>query len=192
MFLLKNWPVHAILFQKQCGKWTWDQVKQWNQGLIQSIQENQIVHTTSEPAFVDLEQHVDLIILLTGNWYELCNEFGQNVVINLFCVYVLDIVDTWTQLLGFSIYSFNSTPIYTNFLGDGSNRQLKLKLRGFDVPPSYSSFNNGYFLGFFKKKITATHAHEYVTLHCVYLISFTLNTIRLLPLHGWKASSQRG
>lgn len=58
-----------MLIQMQCGKWTWGQVKQWNQDHILSIQENQIVHITSELAFVDLEQHVDLIILLTGSWY---------------------------------------------------------------------------------------------------------------------------
>lgn len=57
-------------------------MKQWIQVLILSIQENQIVHITSELAFVDLEQHVDLITLRTGDWYELRNAFQQIVSYN--------------------------------------------------------------------------------------------------------------
>lgn len=72
-----------MLFQMQCGKLTWGQVKQWNLDLILSIQENQIVHITSGLAFVDLEQRVDLIILLIGSWYDPCNAFGQILIISL-------------------------------------------------------------------------------------------------------------
>jgi len=94
VFLLRNWLVNVSVFQRQCGKWAWGQVKQWNQDRIRSIQENQIVHITSEPAFVDLEQHVGLIILLTGSWYELCISYGQ-ICIYKFIMNVFDIVDTW-------------------------------------------------------------------------------------------------
>lgn len=54
----------------QCGIWTWDQMKWRNLGSIRSVPESLIVLITSGQVFVDLELHVDLIILLTESWYD--------------------------------------------------------------------------------------------------------------------------
>lgn len=53
-------------------------MKQWNLGPCLSVLGSRTVLTTSEQASVDLGQHVDLIILLTGSWYKL-----QHVLTNI-------------------------------------------------------------------------------------------------------------
>lgn len=76
MFVSYNVVNFTMLFQMQCGKWIWDQVKQWNLDPTPSELESQTVLITSEQAFVDLGQHVASIILLTESWYS-CSMYNK-------------------------------------------------------------------------------------------------------------------
>jgi len=74
--ILHRQPMKTLCGRRQLHRLTVDdeievKYKQWILNLIHSIQVNQIVHITSELAFVDSVPHVDLTILLIGSRYKL-------------------------------------------------------------------------------------------------------------------------